>query len=96
MSCEKCSNRNKRNICKICHEGDCYEEIPITNYERIIRMDIVDLAKFIGAIKCNTFQIECGYPNCKSMNGDYCVAMRKDADKDILCWLLDKSKEIMQ
>ena len=88
MSCEKCSNQKKRNICKICHEGDCYEEIPITNYERIIRMDIDDLAKFIGAIKCNAFQIECGYPTCKSMDGNYCVALlKRDADKDIVCWL---------
>ena len=88
MGCEKCSNKNKRNICKICHGGDCYEEIPITNYERIIRMDIDDLAKFIGAIKCNAFQIECGYPTCKSMDGNYCVALlKRDADKDIVGWL---------
>lgn len=88
MICENCSNKNKRNICKICHEGDCHEEIPITNYERIIRMDIDDLAKFIGAIKCNAFQIECGYPTCKSMDGNYCVALlKRDADKDIVGWL---------
>ena len=51
-------------------------------------MDIDDLAKFIGAIKCNAFQIECGYPTCKSMDGNYCVALlKRDADKDIVGWL---------
>ena len=90
MICEKCSNRNKRNICKICHEGDCYEEMPNNNYERIIKMDIVDLAKFIGAIKCNAFQIECGYPTCPSMNGNYCVGVHQRTDEDILEWLQSK------
>ena len=50
-------------------------------------MSDVDLAKFIGAIKCNTYMIECGYPACKSMEGDYCVGMNKEADANILDWL---------
>ena len=90
MTCDKCSNRNKRNICKICHEGDCYEEMAITNYERITKMTIEEVAKFIGAIKCNTYMDDCGYPTCPSMNGNYCDSVRKRTDKDILEWLQSK------
>ena len=50
-------------------------------------MDDVELAKFIGSIKCNTLFIECGYPDCNSMEGKYCVGMNRDADGDILAWL---------
>lgn len=86
--CDKCSNQHRRRICKICHEGDCFEEIrPISNADRIRQMDDVELAKFIGSIKCNTLFIECGYPDCNSMEGKYCVGMNRDADGDILAWL---------
>ena len=85
--CEICRNENKRNICKICHEGDCFESKIITNADRIRQMDDIELAKFISAIKCNTLFIECGYPVCNSMEGKYCVGMKREADADILNWL---------
>ena len=83
-------HRNKRNICKICHESDCYEEKAMSNYDRIVAMDIVELAKFIGAVKCNTYMGDCGYPACVSMEGRLCVGMQREADADILAWLQKK------
>jgi hypothetical protein len=50
-------------------------------------MDDVDLAKFIGAVKCNTYMIECGYPACLGMVGRSCVGIEKKPYKDILEWL---------
>ena len=89
--CNKCSNRNKRNICKICHKGDCYEEVTsITHADRIRKMDDVELSKFIRAIKCNTLFGDCGYPTCNSMNGTYCFGIEKNTDGDILAWLQEK------
>ena len=90
MNCDKCSNRNRRRVCKICHEGDCFEEVALSNYERITKMTIEEVAKLIGAIKCNTYMSECGYPACQSMDGNYCNAVRKNTDKDILEWLQKK------
>lgn len=91
IKCDICANQHKRRICKICHEWDCFEEIrPISNSDRIRQMNDVELAKFIGAIKCNTINMECGYPACKSMEGKYCVGMKRDADSDILEWLHKK------
>lgn len=87
MKCTICSNRNKRNICKICHEGDCFEEIPQTNADRIRNMDNENLAKFIGAVMCATLCHDCGYPACYSMNGDYCHGVKERTDKEILKWL---------
>lgn len=87
MICDKCSNKNKRNICKICHDGDCYEEMEITNYERITKMTIEEVSRFIGAIKCNTLSAECGYPSCNGMEGKYCKGMDREVDLDILMWL---------
>ena len=86
--CEKCGNQNKRRICKICHEGDCFEEIKqITNADRIRQMDDVELAKFIAAVKCNTLSGACGYPTCNSMDGKFCFGIKKNTDGDILTWL---------
>lgn len=85
--CDKCINKYKRHICKICHEGDCFEEMDLTNAERIRRMNDVELAKFIGAVKCNTYIAECGYLACNSMEGRHCVGMQREADADILAWL---------
>ena len=91
--CEKCINKNRRNICKICHEGDCFENYFITNADRIRQMDDEELAKFIGATKCNTLFVECGYPTCESMNGKYCSGFQRKADKDILQWLKKTSED---
>lgn len=88
--CNECANQNRRRICKICHSGDCFEDMPVTNADRIRRMDDEELAKFIGAIKCNTLFVECGYPACRSMEGKYCVGMNREADQDILGWLLKR------
>lgn len=85
--CDKCINQRNRRICKLCDDWDCFEEMPITNAERIRKMDDVDLAKFIGAVKCNTYMIECGYPACLGMVGRSCVGIEKKPDKDILEWL---------
>lgn len=85
--CEKCLNKNNRRICKICDEWDCYEEKAITNYDRIKCMSIEELAKFIGAIKCNTLFGDCGYPACSSMEGRNCVGMNREPDADVLAWL---------
>lgn len=71
----------------MCDDWDCYEEKMITNAERIRKMDDVDLAKFIGAIKCNTYMDDCGYPSCPSMNGNYCNSVKQRTDNDILEWL---------
>ena len=85
--CDKCMNKHKRNICKICDDYDCYEEKAMSNYDRIVAMDIVELAKFIGAVKCNTYMGDCGYPACNSMEGIHCVGMQREADADIIAWL---------
>lgn len=85
--CDKCLNQKNRRICKLCDDWDCYEEKMITNADRIRSMDDVDLAKFIGAVKCNTYMIECGYPSCLGMVGRSCVGREKKPDKDILEWL---------
>ena len=85
--CDKCLNQKNRRICKLCDDWDCYEEKMITNADRIRSMDDVDLAKFIGAVKCNTYMIECGYPSCLGMVGRSCVGVEKKPDKDILEWL---------
>lgn len=50
-------------------------------------MDDVELAKFIGSVRCNTYMIECGYPACVSMEGKNCVGMNREPDADILAWL---------
>ena len=94
--CDKCRNRQKRNICKICHEYDCYEpRIVATNADRIRQMDDLELQKFMRAIKCLTLSGsgECGYPSCNSMNGNYCNNIENWVDEDILMWL--KTKIVM-
>lgn len=85
--CDKCINQRNRRICKLCDDWDCFEEMPITNADRIRRMDNVELAKFIGAVKCNASYIDCGYPACRSMEGKYCVRVKRSTDGDILAWL---------
>ena len=87
VDCNECRNRSRRKICKICHDGDCYEEMANTNADRIRKMDDEELAKFIGAVKCNTYMIECGYPACSGMDGSSCVETDRKADSDILEWL---------
>lgn len=86
MICDRCENRNKRNICKICHDGDCYEGITLTNADRIKSMDIKELTKFISSVICNT-RYDCGYPACPSMEGNYCNGIKEHINKDILEWL---------
>ena len=89
--CDKCINQRNRRICKLCDDWDCFEEMPITNADRIRQMDNVELAIFIGAVKCNTPFIECGYPACGSMEGRYCVGTYRDTDGDILAWLQEET-----
>ena len=89
--CDKCINQRNRRICKICDDWDCFEEKVLTNAERIRKMDDVELAKFIGAVKCNTYMIECGYPACSGMEGRSCVGIEKKPDKDILKWLKEEN-----
>lgn len=68
-----------------------FEEIATTNYERIKTMSVEEMAKFIGAIKCNTLSSECGYPSCTSMDGKMCVQMNNYTNADILAWLQRKN-----
>lgn len=89
--CDRCRNSQKRNVCKICHEYDCYEPKTVaTNADRIRQMDDLELGKFIQAIKCLTLCGECGYPACNSMNGNYCNNIESRLDEDILMWLRTK------
>lgn len=87
IKCDMCLNQKNRRICKLCDDWDCYEEKKITNADRIRSMDDVELAKFIGAVKCNTYMIECGYPSCLGMAGKSCVGAEKKPDGDVLKWL---------
>ena len=81
--CKRCKNGINRRLCKVCLNGDLFEEKAKTNYERIRLMDIDEMSKFIMSVKCNTYMIECGFPDCPSMNGNYCVGIQKNTDKDI-------------
>ena len=86
-NCNKCRN-NKKNICKICNDYDCFEERIITsNAERIRQMDDYELTKFLQSVKCLTFSGECGYPSCTSMEGKICSNIENRIDEDLLIWL---------
>lgn len=90
--CESCKNGRNRRMCKLCVDGDLFEEKAVTNYDRIKIMSLEEMAKFIGAIKCNTLSPECGYPACTSMKGKNCLQIKEYTNEDILTWLQKRNE----
>lgn len=65
----------------------------MTNADRIRNMSNEDLAKFITACGCCArFGIDCGFPTCRSMNGDWCNGIAKGEHKLISDWLTEETK----
>lgn len=90
--CQRCKNGKNRRLCKVCLNGDLFEEKAKNNYEKIKLMSVEEMTKFIMSVKCNTYMSDCGYPTCQSMNGNYCVGIKQRTDKDILEWLQSESR----
>ena len=92
IKCEKCTNKHRRNICKVCDNENNYEERKAkTNGDRIRQMTDIELAMFIKSAQCNLLYSECGYPTCNSMNGYYCFNVSQNANEEVLNWLRSDS-----